>query len=163
MQLQSFNLELAGVARNPCWGDGLVISGLLAAPDDNTVAPTDPVERWKAREVDLHQGERPRDVSKVVAPNTTPCLTNVVMPPLNQFRRFDLRPLLEKGREPLPEILKRVEALKPEQGLVIVAPFLPSPLIERLGSEGFASKFERVQGGEWVVYFWRQGPTEPSA
>jgi uncharacterized protein (DUF2249 family) len=154
MHLKTLNVELAGTART-AHGARQLASGFLVASSDGTVVPTDQVERWMGREVDLHQGGHSRDASKVVAPNTRPCLTNVLMPPLKLFKRFDLRPLLEKGREPLPEIMKRVEALKPEQGLVIVAPFLPSPLIERLGCEGFASKFERVQGGEWVVYFWR--------
>jgi hypothetical protein len=38
----------------------------------------------------------------------------------------------------------------------VVAPFLPSPLIEKLGSEGFASKVERGTGADWLVYFWRE-------
>lgn len=77
------------------------------------------------------------------------------MPPLTKFKKFDVRPLLKKGLEPLPEILKRVASLKPDQGLIIIAPFLPSPLIEKLGSEGFESKLEPGQGGQWIVYFWR--------
>src|SRR5580765_4763312 len=78
------------------------------------------------------------------------------MPPLTQFKRFDVRDLLQRGAEPLPEIRKRVDALKKEQGLIIIAPFLPSPLIEKLGSEGFASKVERGTGADWIVYFWRE-------
>jgi uncharacterized protein (DUF2249 family) len=78
------------------------------------------------------------------------------MPPLTKFKRIDVRPLLEKGREPLAEIQKRIDGLKPDQGLIVVAPFLPSPLIERLGSEGFESKVERVEGGHWIVYFWHE-------
>jgi hypothetical protein len=78
------------------------------------------------------------------------------MPPLSKFKRFDVRPLLKRGAEPLPEILKRVQQLNPEEGLIIMAPFLPSPLIELLGSQGFASKVERGQGGSWIVYFWRE-------
>jgi len=77
------------------------------------------------------------------------------MPPLNKFKRFDVRDLLRNGVEPFPEIRKRVDALKPDEGLIIVAPFLPSPLVEKLGSEGFASKVERGQGANWLVYFWR--------
>ena len=73
-----------------------------------------------------------------------------------EFKRFDVRRLLQRGVEPLAEILKRVQALKPEQGLMIVAPFLPSPLIELLGSEGFSSKVERGEVGSWIVYFWRE-------
>jgi hypothetical protein len=76
------------------------------------------------------------------------------MPPISNFKRFDVRPLLKRGAEPLPEILKRVQSLKPEEGLIIIAPFLPSPLIELLGSQGFASKVERGDAGSWIVYFW---------
>lgn len=77
------------------------------------------------------------------------------MLPLNQFKRFDVRDLIRRGGEPFPEIRKRVDALKPDEGLVVVAPFLPSPLVEKLHSEGFASKVERGQGADWMVYFWR--------
>jgi hypothetical protein len=78
------------------------------------------------------------------------------MPPLAKFKRFDTRPLLERGAEPLPEILKRVQGLKSDEGLIILAPFLPSPLIELLGSQGFASKVESGTAGSWIVYFWRE-------
>ena len=78
------------------------------------------------------------------------------MPPLNQFQRFDVRTLLQRGIEPLPQILERVRKLQPDQGLLILAPFLPSPLIEKLRSEGFVSKVERGSGTDWVVYFWHE-------
>ncbi len=78
------------------------------------------------------------------------------MLPLSQFKRFDVRDLIRRGVEPFPEILERVTKLKPTEGLIVVAPFLPSPLIEKLGSLGFASKIERGSGADWVVYFWRE-------
>jgi uncharacterized protein (DUF2249 family) len=78
------------------------------------------------------------------------------MPPIGRFKRFDVRSLLTRGEEPLTEILKRVQALETGEGLIIVAPFLPSPLIELLGSQGFQSKVERGDAGSWLVYFWRQ-------
>lgn len=78
------------------------------------------------------------------------------MPPLSQFKRFDVRPLLRQGAEPLPQILKRVGALPDREGLILIAPFLPSPLIERLGGEGFGAKVERGGKGSWMVYFWRK-------
>jgi len=77
------------------------------------------------------------------------------MPPLSKFKKLDVRPMLAKGKEPLPEIVRRVQGLKADEGLILLAPFLPSPLIEKLGSEGFESKVEPVQGGPWIVYFWR--------
>jgi hypothetical protein len=78
------------------------------------------------------------------------------MLPLNQYKRFDVRDLIRKGTEPFPEIRKRVDALKSDQGLIIIAPFLPSPLIEKLSSEGFESKIERGRGSDWIVYLWRE-------
>ena len=78
------------------------------------------------------------------------------MPPLSKFKRFDVRPLLKRGGEPLPEILQRLEALKPGAGLIVIAPFLPSPLIELVGGRGFATKIERGDAGTWIVYFWEE-------
>lgn len=78
------------------------------------------------------------------------------MPPLNKFKRFDVRGLLRDGIEPFPEIFARATALGADDGLIVVAPFLPSPLVERLAGEGFASKVERGQGADWLVYFWRE-------
>ena len=78
------------------------------------------------------------------------------MLPLSQFKRLDVRPLLARGEEPFPLIRKRVAALQTDEGLIIVAPFLPSPLIELLGSEGFHSKVEPGEAGSWIVYFWRE-------
>ena len=78
-----------------------------------------------------------------------------VKPPVT-FKRYDVRKLIREGIEPLPEIRRRVDGLKSGEGLVLIAPFLPSPLIEKLGSEGFASKLEHGQGADWIVYFWRE-------
>jgi len=78
-----------------------------------------------------------------------------MMPPINRFKRFDVCDLLRRGVEPFPEIHKRVEALGSEEGLIVIAPFLPSPLIEKLAGEGFSSKVERGNGADWMVYFWR--------
>jgi hypothetical protein len=79
-----------------------------------------------------------------------------MMPSLNQFKRFDVRDMIRRGVEPFLEIGKRVNALKPDEGLIIVAPFLPSPLIEKLHGEGFLSKLERGNGPDWIIYFWRE-------
>ena len=78
-----------------------------------------------------------------------------MMPPIDDFKRFDVRGLLRRGVEPFPEIHKRVAALAPDEGLIVLAPFLPSPLIEKLAGEGFSSKIERGNGADWMVYFWR--------
>ena len=76
--------------------------------------------------------------------------------PLNQFKRIDVREMIRSGAEPFPVIRERVGSLKSGEGLIVIAPFLPSPLIEKLGSEGFKSKVERGTGADWIVYFWRE-------
>ena len=77
-------------------------------------------------------------------------------PPIAKFKRFDVRETLSRGGEPFPEIRRRVDDLQPGEGLLVVAPFLPSPLIEKLQGEGFTTKVERGGGAEWLVYFWRE-------
>jgi hypothetical protein len=79
-----------------------------------------------------------------------------MIPPMNKFKRFDVRDMLSRGVEPFPEIRKRVDALKADEGLIVVAPFLPSPLVEKLSGEGFLSKIERGNGADWIIYFWRE-------
>jgi uncharacterized protein (DUF2249 family) len=72
------------------------------------------------------------------------------------FKRFDVRKLLGQGVEPYAAIRQRVDALKSGEGLALISPFLPSPLIEKLRSEGFDSRAEPQLDGSWVTYFWRE-------
>ncbi len=72
------------------------------------------------------------------------------------FKTFDVRPLLSRGEEPFAAIRSRVDALAAGQGVTIIAPFMPAPLIELLKSEGFASSLERRADGAWAVNFWRE-------
>lgn len=72
-----------------------------------------------------------------------------------KFKKFDVRPLIAKGAEPFPAIRARIDMLKADEGLVVIAPFLPSPLIEKLRSEGFQSSVARHSDGAWAVNFWR--------
>ncbi|HET6409043.1 MAG TPA: DUF2249 domain-containing protein [Chthoniobacteraceae bacterium] len=78
------------------------------------------------------------------------------MPPPS-FKRLDVRKLLAQGIEPFPAIRNRVDKLKPGEGLAVIAPFLPSPLIEKLRSENFDSRVEPQPDGSWITYFWCEG------
>lgn len=73
-----------------------------------------------------------------------------------KFKIFDVRPNLARGEEPFPLIRARADALKPGEGVTIIAPFMPAPLIELLKSEGFSSTLERRGDGAWAVNFWRE-------
>jgi hypothetical protein len=73
-----------------------------------------------------------------------------------KFKTLDVRPILAAGAEPFSTIRERIDTLGDDEGLSVIAPFLPSPLIERLSSEGFRSQVERQLGGGWIVHFWRE-------
>jgi len=72
-----------------------------------------------------------------------------------RFKTIDVRPILAQGGEPCDHIFSMIETLRASDGLSVIAPFLPSPLIERLGSQGFQSRVERRADGSWVTHFWR--------
>jgi len=73
-----------------------------------------------------------------------------------KFKSFDVRPHLTRGEEPFALIRARVDALKAGEGVTLVAPFMPAPLIELLKSEGFQSSMEHRADGSWAVNFWRE-------
>lgn len=69
--------------------------------------------------------------------------------------RLDVRPIMAAGGHPLPDIMAATGALAPGETLTLVTPFLPSPLIEKLHSEGFAARPERCADGSWETQLWR--------
>ncbi len=73
-----------------------------------------------------------------------------------KFTTFDARVLMARGEEPREKILAAAAALRPGEGIAVVTPFLPSPLIERLRAEGFTARPERQSDGVWRTLFWRE-------
>lgn len=71
------------------------------------------------------------------------------------LKKLDVRPLIAKGIEPFATIRTSVDSLKKGERLTVTAPFLPSPLIEKLRSEGFRCEASHEPGGAWAVTFWR--------
>jgi len=72
-----------------------------------------------------------------------------------KMKIFDVRPLLARGEEPFAAIRGRVDALAAGQGITVIAPFMPAPLVELLKSEGFTVSIERRAEGAWAVNFQR--------
>lgn len=67
----------------------------------------------------------------------------------------DVRKVLQEGQEPCHAIDAALAELRPEQGLQVIAPFMPSPLVERLRAEGFNARPSRRKDGAWQVDFVR--------
>ena len=55
------------------------------------------------------------------------------MNPSRKFKMLDVRPMHAKGAEPFGVIRAKIDTLKAEEGLTVIAPFLPSPLIDLVG------------------------------
>lgn len=79
-------------------------------------------------------------------------------PTAKKVRTLDVRPLIARGEEPFRKIMSTVAALQPGEGLLLISPFLPSPLIEKLQSEGFTARPERGADGAWRTHFLQQKP-----
>jgi uncharacterized protein (DUF2249 family) len=75
-----------------------------------------------------------------------------------KVHRLDVRPLMARGEEPLPAILALVARLGPADEMVIVTPFLPAPLIERMQATGYEVQPERQGDGSWSTRFRKPPP-----
>lgn len=69
------------------------------------------------------------------------------------FAELDVRPLLANGVEPFPQIMSAVEALSPQQGLRLLAPFRPEPLFNVMRRRGFSHQVRELGGGDYEVCF----------
>lgn len=70
-------------------------------------------------------------------------------------RTVDVRAMIARGESPFSKIMHTVAQLGPSDDLILVTPFLPSPLIEKLGAEGFQARPERSSDGSWKTHFSR--------
>lgn len=66
---------------------------------------------------------------------------------------LDVRPILRAGGEPFEKIMEVTKALKPGEGLRLLATFKPTPLLHVLGSRGFTHVARELEGGDWEVLF----------
>ncbi len=69
------------------------------------------------------------------------------------FVDLDVRPILRAGGEPFGAIMGAVNALKPGEGLRLLATFKPVPLFNVLGGKGFTHEAREIGGGDWEVLF----------
>jgi uncharacterized protein (DUF2249 family) len=72
---------------------------------------------------------------------------------MTNFVDVDVRPTLQAGGEPFGMIMSAINALKPGEGLRLLATFKPVPLFQVLGSKGFTYEAKELDGGNWEVLF----------
>ena len=72
----------------------------------------------------------------------------------------DVRADLRAGREPFSKIMNAAAALRPEEQLLLIAPFEPVPLFRVMEKQGFRHVNLPTTSGDWEVLFRRQpGPS----
>lgn len=74
----------------------------------------------------------------------------------SKIRTLDVRPQMARGEEPFRTIMATVVVLAADESLVVIAPFLPSPLIERMQAAGYQARPERRADGAWQTLFRRE-------
>ena len=76
---------------------------------------------------------------------------------------LDVRPDLKRGCSPFSTIMQAVSGLKPDEDLLLIAPFEPAPLYGVLAQQGFSHQTQTLPNGDWKVRFTRQpGPATAS-
>lgn len=80
---------------------------------------------------------------------------------MDQPHELDIRPILRSGGEPFQAIMHAVAALKPGQGLKLLATFRPEPLFRVMEGHGFANETRQLENGDWEVLFTPRTASEP--
>lgn len=74
---------------------------------------------------------------------------------IHKVRTLDVRPLIARGEEPFTKIMATVRATGAGETFLLISPFIPAPLIEKLQSEGFSARPEHRSDGGWETRFTR--------
>lgn len=68
---------------------------------------------------------------------------------------FDVRPIINSGRDPFLEIMDKIKGLKEDQILLLINSFEPLPLYTVLSKKGF-EHFTEKEEDKFKVYFFRR-------
>lgn len=77
----------------------------------------------------------------------------------DRWVELDVRPVLSGGEDPLKLIQATVKQLHEGQGLKLIAPFQPLPLMQLLGKQGYKSYSQRISEEEVVTWFCKTEAT----
>jgi hypothetical protein len=66
---------------------------------------------------------------------------------------IDIREMLNRGEQPVHEVLAALKKLHPEEILEVIAPFIPAPLLDKSLSLEYRHWLDKKSEGEFRVYF----------
>jgi uncharacterized protein (DUF2249 family) len=75
---------------------------------------------------------------------------------------LDVRKDIHNGAAPFSKIMSTVNALRPDEQLLLIVPFEPTPLFEVMQGRGFQPAAHRTEAGDWEVLFTRHEQAENS-
>lgn len=84
-----------------------------------------------------------------------PAFFNSIKP--DQIIDFDVRPIIEEGKDPLTSIVAKVKSIPKGGVLKIINSFEPTPLIILLKKQGFESFVDTVEDQLVETYFYKAG------
>jgi uncharacterized protein (DUF2249 family) len=67
----------------------------------------------------------------------------------------DVRDDIRNGCEPFSKIMAAVAQLRPDENLLLLAPFEPVPLFGVLAKQGFGHSAREIENGDWEILFYR--------
>ncbi len=68
---------------------------------------------------------------------------------------IDIREMLNRGEQPVHEVLSSIQKLGDDDILEVIAPFVPAPLLDKSLSLDYKHWLEKKDEGEYFVYFAR--------
>jgi uncharacterized protein (DUF2249 family) len=81
----------------------------------------------------------------------------------SQTVTLDVREDIRNGGEPFSKIMSAVAQLRPDENLLLLAPFEPKPLFGVLAKQGFTHAAREIENGDWEVLFTRSGEKSDAA
>ena len=81
----------------------------------------------------------------------------------SQTVTLDVREEIRNGGEPFSKIMNAVAQLRPDENLLLLAPFEPQPLFGVLAKQGFKHSAREIESGDWEILFTRSGETPAAA
>jgi TusA-related sulfurtransferase len=68
-------------------------------------------------------------------------------------KTIDIREMLNKGEQPVHEVISAIKSLNKGEILEVIAPFIPAPLIDKSMSLEYKHWLEKKSGTEYRVFF----------
>jgi hypothetical protein len=73
--------------------------------------------------------------------------------PYQNIENFDVREILQAGKDPLKQIIQKFKQIRPKNALCIINTFVPTPLIHLLEKDGAQTYTEQINEKEFHTYF----------